>query len=48
MTYTNPIYDMFERDKIEAFWAREAKKKENKTQWKDEKDWTPEDEPIMI
>ena len=43
MTYTNPICDMFERDRIEAYWLRRAKEQE-----KNEGPWSPEEEPIMI
>lgn len=48
MTYTNPILDMFERDRIEAYWRREAKKQEAKKQEEVDSPWLPEKESIMI
>lgn len=48
MTYTNPILDMFERDRIGAYWRRKAKEQEKKEQEKNEEKWLPENEPIMI
>lgn len=34
MSYTNPILDMFERDRIGAYWRRKAKEQEKKEQEK--------------
>lgn len=48
MTYTNPILDMFERDRVRAYWRRKAKEQEKKEQEKNEDEWSPEKEPIII
>lgn len=48
MTYTNPILDMFERDRIGAYWLRKAKEQKEKEQEQIEGSWSPEKEPIMI
>ena len=48
MTYTNPILDIFERDKIEAYWRRKAKEQEAKKQEEVDSPWSPEKEPIII
>lgn len=48
MTYTNPILDMFERDRIKAYHLRKAKEQKEKEQEQIEGSWSPEEEPIMI
>lgn len=48
MTYTNPNYDMFKRDRVEAYWRRKAKEQETKKQEETDSPWSPEKEPIMI
>lgn len=48
MTYTNPILDMFKRDRVEAYWARRAKEQEKRKQEQIEGEWSPEKEPIII
>ena len=50
MTYTNPIYDMFERDRNAAYWKRVKEREEEGKGYKEMNDenWSPDEEPIII
>ena len=50
MIYTNPIYDMFERDRNAAYWKRVNEREKERKECKEINDnnWTPEEEPIII
>lgn len=49
MTYTNPNYDMFERDRIKAYWLRAKEQKEKEQEQEQIKgSWSPRKRTIMI